>query len=329
MTSQKRNVIIVGGGIAGLTTACLLTQAGICCTVLEQNWLPGGCATSYPRKHYIFESGATTLVGLDKDMPLRYLMDQLQIDFSPTYLETPMRVHLANGKSLTRHQNLSKWIEEAERIFGPKNQRAFWEYCYKISKAVWECSLQQKNFPPSRMIDWVHMAKNFRFGQLQLPRGAFSSVYQLLKKFDLHTHPDFVPFVNEQLLITAQNRMEEVNILFGATALCYTNYGNYYVPGGLINLVKPLVNYLEAHGSSVHLREPVEQIAKKGQHYEVKTNKEMYWTKYVVSAIPINNTLDLFEINGIQQKYQDRILHSNQLNSAFQLGFVAQKKKAL
>ena len=327
MMAQKRNVIVIGGGIAGLTTACLLTQAGICCTILEQNWLPGGCATSYPRKHYIFESGATTLVGLDQHMPLRYLMDQLQIDFSPTHLEIPMKVYLANGKSLIRHQNLDRWIEEAERVFGPKNQRAFWEYCYKISNSVWECSLQQKNFPPSRFVDWVHMAKNFRLGQLQLPRGAFSSVYQLLKKFDLHSHPDFVPFVNEQLLITAQNHMKEVNVLFGATALCYTNYGNYYVQGGLINLVRPLVNFLEAHGSSVQLREPVQQITKKGQHYIVKTKKEIYQTEYVVSAIPINNTLDLFETNGIQKKYHDRILHSQQLNSAFQLGFVAKKKK--
>lgn len=327
MVTQKRDVIIIGGGIAGLTTACLLTKAGISCTVIEQNWLPGGCASSYPRKHYIFESGATTLVGLDQDMPLRYLMDHLQIDFSPTYLEVPMKVYLPNGKYLTRYHDLDTWIAEAERIFGPKNQRPFWEYCYKISKAVWKCSLQQRNFPPSRWIDWVHMAKNFRFPQLQLPAGAFSSIFQLLKKFDLHTHPDFVPFVNEQLLITAQNHMEEVNVLFGATALCYTNYGNYYVNGGLINLVKPLVNYLESHGSFVQLREPVQQIEKKGQHYIVQTKKEIYSAKHVVSAIPINNTLDLFEQNGIQKKYKGKILQSDQLNSAFQLGFVAKKRK--
>ena len=327
MSSHRESVIIIGGGIAGLTTACLLTKAGISCTVLEQNWLPGGCATSYPRKHYIFESGATTLVGLDPDMPLRHLLDEINLSIEPIALDIPMKVYLKSGKSLTRYQDLDRWIAEAERVFGPRGQRGFWEHCYKVSQAVWKTSLQQRNFPPSRWIDLFQAASNFRVQQLKMVPYAFQSVSQLLRRYELHTHTEFVEFVNEQLLITAQNHMEEVNVLFGATALCYTNYTNFYMPGGLIELVNPLVEFLKKNGSDVRLREGALHITQEEGGYQVETKKGKYAAPYLVSAIPINNTLDLFSDNlRIQEKYEDKVLHSEELNSAFQLSFVARKR---
>jgi phytoene dehydrogenase-like protein len=84
----------------------------------------------------------------------------------------------------------------------------------------------------------------------------------------------FVEFVNEQLLITAQNHMEEVNFLFGATALCYTNFPNYYVDGGLLNLVQPFVEYIEKHGGAVKLREGVERVQKNGNSYLISSTKD-------------------------------------------------------
>ncbi len=328
MSSHNKSAIIIGGGIAGLTTACLLTKSGLSCTVLEQNWLPGGCATSYPRKHYIFESGATTLVGLDDYMPLNHLLNELDIQLKPQKLKLPMKVYLKSGKVLFRYQDLDQWIEEAERVFGPKGQRPFWELCYQISQSVWKTSLQQRNFPPTRFKDFVQAIKNFRLPQMAIIPSAFRSMLDLLKKYGLDQCEEFVSFVDEQLMITAQNHMEEVNVLFGATALCYTNYSNYYMNGGLIELVKPLVTYLEQNGSEVRLREGVSQVIKKGYRYEVRTKKHTYASPYLVSAIPLNNTLELFEQDKtIRKKYESKLLRSEALNSAFQVSFVATKKK--
>ena len=328
MSSHKKSAIVIGGGIAGLTTACLLTKAGLSCTVLEQNWLPGGCATSYPRKKYIFESGATTLVGLDEFMPLHFLLNELGLQLNPQKLDLPMKVYLTGGKVLFRKQNLDQWICEAEKVFGPKGQRPFWEYCFRISQSVWKTSLQQRNFPPSRFKDYVQALKNFRPSQMMLIPHAFRSMSDLLRHFGLDKQEDFVSFVNEQLMITAQNHMEEVNVLFGATALCYTNYTNYYMHGGLIELVKPLVNYLEDNGSKVLLREGVAQVIREGDTYRVHTKKNSYIAPYLVSAIPINNTVELFrKEEKIQKKYKSKLLESEALNSAFQLSFVASKRK--
>lgn len=312
--------------MGALTSACLLTKAGLQGIVIEQNYLPGGCTSSYWRKGFVFESGATTLVGLDKNMPLQYLLNEIDVDIQPIKLDIPMQVHLKNGQVITRYQELERWIREAESVFGQKNQREFWEFCFKISQFVWQTSLKQTAFPPATFGDLLKCIQNADLQQFIHFPYAFYTMEWLLKKHQLLDNQLFVDFVNEQLLITAQNHIREVNVLFGATALCYTNFGNYYMSGGLINLVNPLVEYLEKNGTEVHLREKVEKISYEeayflGQKpvYQVITNKDSYYSEFLISGIPLNNTLEIYaEINT--KRLKKKLLDATQLNSAFQMG---------
>ncbi|MEL6626050.1 MAG: NAD(P)-binding protein, partial [Bacteroidota bacterium] len=255
-SSNTIDTLVIGSGMAGLTAACLLTHYGQRVHVLEQNWLPGGCSSSYPRKNYIFESGATTLVGLDEYMPVKHLLDVTGVEIKPWVLPVPMKVYLKDGTVITRHHDLEAWIEEAERVFGPKGQRPFWEYCFKIAQFVWEVSLKQRAFPPSNISDLFYAARHFRPKQLGFATLAFKSMKSLLDDHGLLDNKRFVAFVDEQLLITAQNHHPEVNVPFGATALCYTNFTNYYMPGGLLKMVEPMVEYLKTKGSNVTLQAP-------------------------------------------------------------------------
>lgn len=316
----------MGAGIAGLTAASLLAHSGQQVTILEQNWLPGGCASSYPRKNFIFESGATTLVGLDKGMPLRHLLDTIGVDLPARKLNTPMQVHFPGQPGITRFEDLDQWITEAEKEFGQQGQRAFWEECYKISRFVWETSIVQRAFPPSAISDLFFAARHFRPQQLGFAVKAFSSTFDLLKKHGLHQHDQFCAFVDEQLMITAQNTMKEVNVLFGATALCYTNYGNFYLDGGMIKLAEALVSFVEAKGGQILYQQPVKKVSKNSHGYAIQTEfrkkTTTYQAKSVISAIPINDTLAVWEPYGRIPKLTRKVMHSPQLNSAFQLSMV-------
>ncbi len=330
--NKNWDVAVVGSGMASLTAACLLAKDGKNVIVLEQNYLPGGCVSSYYRKGYVFETGATTLVGLDENMPLKYLLDEVGVEIDKVLLKTPMKVHLVTGEVLTRYQDLDEWIAEAERVFGKKSQRDFWEYCYKVSHFVWESSLKQLSFPPTRWVDILPLIKNFQPKQVAYAATAFTSMQSLLKQFDLLDNEKFVRFVNEQLLITAQNYLNDVNVLFGCTALCYTNFGNYYVKGGLINLVKPLCEYIESQGGAVVTRVGVEQVKFVNGQYELRTNKKgegaVVTAKKIISGIPINNTLEVYKTEKLQQKYKRKVMPSEQLVSAFGMGigFKSDKK---
>jgi C-3',4' desaturase CrtD len=318
--SKSKHVAIIGSGMGSLSAAALLVKDGFKVTVIEQNYLPGGCTSSYYRKGYIFEAGATTLVGLDEGMPLDYVLKKTGIHLNAIQLELPMQVRLKDGSLIHRYPSIEQWIKEAERVFGKKNQRKFWEKCYKISQKVWKVSVKQKSFPPNRLSDFIGMLKNFELNQLSLIPKAFQTVSDFLKETELDSNQSFVNFINEQLLITAQNHADEVNMLFGATALCYTNFGNYYVPGGLINLVNPFVQYIKHNGGEVLMKTKVQKINHALKGYSIKTDKGDLEADIILSGIPLNNMSDLFDDESLERKIKKHTLPSAQLRGAFTMG---------
>ncbi len=306
---------IIGSGFGALTCAAMLAQKGMKVTVLEQNYLPGGCTSSYWRKGFVFEAGATTVVGMDEHMPLRQIMDATGVEFPLRKLELPMMVHLKDGTALRRHQDLGRWIAEVSKRFGG-NQEGFWQRAYDVSKFVWQTSGRYKAFPPSSWSDARNLAANFLLSDLKYATNAFVSTKAMMEKYKVSTH-EFETFVDEQLLITAQNHKEEVNFLFGAAALCYTNYSNYYVDGGLINLVQPLIDYLEQNNGQLLLRTGVQQIESKAGKYHIHTKKGEFTADFVISGIPLNNTQKIFPDLPVAE---EKVMDSEQLNGAFQMG---------
>jgi phytoene dehydrogenase-like protein len=113
-----------------------------------------------------------------------------------------------------------------------------------------------------------------------------------------------------------------VNELFGATALCYTLYGNYYVEGGLINLVRPLEAYLREHGSSIRYRHSVKEIIPLKDGYEILSSGGTYQSRFVISGIPLNDTLNMFQDDKVRAKLQRYTMPSEMLNGAFTMGLV-------
>jgi phytoene dehydrogenase-like protein len=321
------DTVVIGSGMAGLSAASLLTKQGKKVLVLEANYLPGGCSSSYFRQGYWFESGATTLVGLDDKMPLQYLLHQLGLEMSAEPLQLPMQVHL-NDQIINRYHNLEQWINEAERVFGAREQRFFWEKAFAVSQLVWGNSIKQLAFPPSSLNDLLQSARNVSLSQLKSLPHAFGTIEDWLKEFGLIDNQAFVKFIDAQLMITAQNTHQEVNQLFGSAALCYTNYGNYYLKGGMIELPKLLVEYLLANGSDYRSRQKVERVTPDLNGYRVDTNSHSFTCKYVVSAIPLNNTVELWYNNKLKTKHSRYIMESPKLNSAFQMGIAFKRNQS-
>lgn len=55
---SKYDVVVIGAGVAGLTTGLYLAQAGLNVLILEKHWVVGGCAGSFQRKGFYFDVGA-------------------------------------------------------------------------------------------------------------------------------------------------------------------------------------------------------------------------------------------------------------------------------
>lgn len=60
---MKKNMIIVGAGIAGLSTGCYAQLNGYQSTIFEMHSIPGGLCTAWKRKGYTFDLSMHILVG--------------------------------------------------------------------------------------------------------------------------------------------------------------------------------------------------------------------------------------------------------------------------
>lgn len=58
---MTKQVLIIGGGIAGLTAAAYLARAGLSVNVYEQHTLPGGYISSFVREGFTFPAGPTSI----------------------------------------------------------------------------------------------------------------------------------------------------------------------------------------------------------------------------------------------------------------------------
>jgi len=53
---RNSEVIVVGAGIAGLTSAAILSKQGLSVNLIESHTQAGGCAGTFKRKNYILDA---------------------------------------------------------------------------------------------------------------------------------------------------------------------------------------------------------------------------------------------------------------------------------
>ena len=152
------------------------------------------------------------------------------------------------------------------------------------------------------------------------PRWAFVPLTKLLKQHGLDTDRRFIRFLNAQLMITAQNTVEHVPVLFAAPALCYTNSTNYYLRGGLIGLPTELMAYIGRHGGDVRLRTKVTGLQRVNAGWVVELDDgQSLHAKDVVTNLPVWNMAKL-TAGKVQAHFEKHAAKADQYWSAFTMG---------
>jgi len=91
---MKGKVIVIGGGIAGLSAGVYAQKCGFDVTILERHNIAGGICTSWKRGGYLFEGGMHWLAGSDKRQPLNRMWrhigaldDSVNISYCEPFME--------------------------------------------------------------------------------------------------------------------------------------------------------------------------------------------------------------------------------------------------
>ncbi|MFB6375931.1 MAG: FAD-dependent oxidoreductase, partial [Bradymonadaceae bacterium] len=106
---ERADVAVVGGGFGGLAAALELAEQGLEVVIFERLTYPGGCASTFERHGWRFESGATLFAGLGED--------QLFGRWIAEY-DLPVEVHVDGSSVLGRVEHTFSHKRWKVRVLG-------------------------------------------------------------------------------------------------------------------------------------------------------------------------------------------------------------------
>ena len=216
---ENKKVFVIGAGIAGLTSAAILSKLGLSVTLIEAHKQSGGCAGTFIRNGYIFDVGATQVAGLESGGIHSRIFNFLQIDNPDASLLDPSCiVDLNDGsKPINIWYERSKWISERKRQF-PGSER-FWELCNLIHQSNWKFANNDPVLPIRNFWDFSQFTNALNPQNLLTGFLLRSSMYDLLKMCGSDKDKRLIKFLNLQLKLYSQENVYRTAALYGCTVL--------------------------------------------------------------------------------------------------------------
>lgn len=270
--------IIIGGGIGGCSIATKLSKKNNILLLEKEPYL-GGCSGSFKRENIFYNIGATTFATFEKDLPVYEFFKEFNLNLN-IKLSDPAIVVLINGKTIKRYKELNRFIDEINTTFYHPQNRDFWtkvkntsDLFYKNSDLYYDKTKLFKTF--------YHLSKSI---------GPFLHYFLMPAQFGLNIFlpnicQDYKAFIENQLLIVAQAKIEDVNFLTLILSLGYTLYNNYYAIGGMASIFDEISKYI----SNIQLNQEVINLQKIDNLYKIRTKNQIYFSKNIILNKPIFN----------------------------------------
>ena len=315
---SKSEVVVVGAGIAGLTSAAILSKQGLGVTLIESHTQSGGCAGTFKRKNYIFDVGATQVAGLEKGGIHSRIFEFLDIP-SPeaSILDPACIVDLNDGcKPIHIWYEKSKWIAEQEMQF-PGSHR-FWNLCNLIHQSNWIFANKNPVLPFRNFWDFSQLLKALVPSNLVTSILLKSTVFDLLRICGLSKNERLIKFLNLQLKLYSQEDVYNTAALYGSTVLqmCQQPHGLWHLKKSMQSLSEALENSLQKTGANIIFGQKVNSINFDDLNncWKVSANSKnksfVYQAKHLIYTAPPQSLLKhLKEPLNRKQSYKNRLLN--------------------
>ncbi len=259
---MSQQIIVVGAGIGGLTAGSLLARRGYDVSVYEQAYVPGGCASTFKRRGFTFDVGATQVAGLEPGGIHQRIFEELAIDLPPVTPCDPACAVFLPGE--TRPINVwrdpQKWQQERQEQF--PGSEPFWQLLAKLFQASWKFQGRDPVLPPRNLWDVWQLTTALRLDTLITVPFTLMTVGDALRLYGLYNDRRLKTFLDLQLKLYSQVDSDETALLYAATALGVSQepQGLYHLQGSMQVLSDRLVEGLEKYGGKLFTGHSVEKI---------------------------------------------------------------------
>ncbi|MEA2047176.1 MAG: NAD(P)-binding protein [Campylobacterota bacterium] len=271
---------VVGSGIGGSSIAAYLNAKGYETALFEKEPYLGGCASTFVRKGYQYNTGATTLAGYQEGHIVKSIFDA--IGFKPELISTdPAIVIIQNGKTTPRCRDLDRFLEGLEINYPHPKNHEFWTLVHEIGTAFYQMHGHYYS-TRSKFKKYISMSSYLPL-LLKFQRYLRVNAYDFIKQFYGEISNETLQFLESQVLIVAQAKLKEVNFFTAALSLGYTFNETHYVKGGF----STLFDGLTASIKQVRRKTLITNIESKEDHFLLHTKCDSVKAKHVI----LNNTL--------------------------------------
>lgn len=253
-------VLVVGGGIGGLTVAALLAQRGVDVCLLEREPNLGGCAASFEKFGYRFEQGYGLFSGWEPDGIHHRVFSELPVDppevrrLEPSYvvrLPDNSDIALVGDKEQFEQSLRVTFPECAEQAVG------FYRKLESIGGALRRALRREPAL--------LSVSKSRRAYSL-VPEGRIAAEILRAGKQSTLEHLDdvsmrFRRFVDVQLQMLAQSPSTDVDYLHASLALTAPRENMFTIRGGASGLAEKLAESIKLSGGRIRLDTPVLRLS--------------------------------------------------------------------
>jgi C-3',4' desaturase CrtD len=318
-------VVVIGGGIGGLTAAALLAHRGYEVMAFDQALVPGGCASTFRRRGFTFDVGATQVAGLEPGGVHHQIFQALDLPLpEATPCDPACAVYLpGESEPICVWRDPDRWRAERQRQF--PGSEPFWQLLATLFQASWRFHGREPVLPPRNGWDLWQLVNSVRPDTLVTVPFTFATVGQALQLLGLGGDRRLKTFLDLQLKLYSQVGADDTALLYAATALGVSQapLGLCHLQGSMQVLSDRLVAALERDRGKLLMRHTVEQIVmEQGRPTGVIVRNQktgQTWTEpadHVVANVTVQNLVQLLGEDA-PQGYARRVRSLSPASGAF------------
>ena len=253
MKSNKKNIVVIGAGFAGLSSACFLAKEGYNVTVVEKNDMPGGRARQFSSNGFTFDMGPSwywmpdvferffnafgkttsdyyKLIRLDPSYRI-YWGEKEFTDIPANYNELKLYFESVESES---SRKLDEFLKGAE-----------YKYQIGMNKLVYKKSQSPLEFVDTELMKGI------------MKLNVFSSFHKHVRKY--FKDPRLIQMLEFPILFLGATP-KETPALYSLMNYGDIKLGTWYPEGGMYSIVKAMVDLAKTLGVKFEFGHPVSSL---------------------------------------------------------------------